>query len=262
MKLIFPLIALVAFGVGQTLAQQSRVTVEPFFSVIGTPPSPVDLPVPEMDAKGSWQGGVISVTVTVDEKGAVSFVDGGDGPHPFCKSAKEPWVLALRASVVEAAKKSVFIPSTLEGKQVAVTGVLKYEFPPSAPVGKSGSSAGLQEMRLDRLTKIGSTDEPLQARIEGNTGVASSSGVLNGKAEALQKPSYPAAAKAVRAGGMVAVQVIIAEDGTIYSATSISGHPLLRRASEVAACGSRFTPTLLSGQPVKVSGIITYNFVP
>jgi len=42
----------------------------------------------------------------------------------------------------------------------------------------------------------------------------------------------------------------------------VSGHPLLRGAAEQAARGARFSPTLLSGQPVKVSGVITYNFVP
>jgi protein TonB len=86
--------------------------------------------------------------------------------------------------------------------------------------------------------------------------------VLNGKATSLPKPTYPAAARAVRASGSVSVQVLIAEDGTLYSARAISGHPLLRSASETAACGSRFMPTLLEGTPVKVSGVITYNYVP
>jgi len=41
----------------------------------------------------------------------------------------------------------------------------------------------------------------------------------------------------------------------------VSGHPLLRAAAVAAARGARFSPTKLSGQPVKVSGVITYNFV-
>jgi hypothetical protein len=48
----------------------------------------------------------------------------------------------------------------------------------------------------------------------------------------------------------------------VYSARTVSGHPLLRANSEIAACSSKFTPTLLEGNPVKVSGVITYNFVP
>lgn len=89
-----------------------------------------------------------------------------------------------------------------------------------------------------------------------------SGGVLNGKATSLPKPAYPPAAKAVRAAGSVSVQVLISESGSVISASAVSGHPLLRGAAEGAARGARFSPTLLSGQPVKVSGVITYNFVP
>jgi protein TonB len=89
-----------------------------------------------------------------------------------------------------------------------------------------------------------------------------SGGVLNGKATSLPKPPYPAAARAVRAAGAVSVQVLISETGSVISANAVSGHPLLRPAAVSAARGARFSPTLLSGQPVKVSGVITYNFVP
>lgn len=89
-----------------------------------------------------------------------------------------------------------------------------------------------------------------------------SGGVLNGKATSLPKPAYPAAARAVRASGAVSVQVLISETGSVLSASAVSGHPLLRAAAEGAARGARFSPTMLSGQPVKVSGVITYNFVP
>jgi periplasmic protein TonB len=88
-----------------------------------------------------------------------------------------------------------------------------------------------------------------------------SGGVVNGKATSLPKPPYPAAAKAVRASGAVSVQVLISEDGAVISASATSGHPLLRAAAEQAARGARFSPTMLSGQKVKVSGVIVYNFV-
>lgn len=89
-----------------------------------------------------------------------------------------------------------------------------------------------------------------------------SGGVLNGKATSLPKPPYPPAARAVRAAGAVTVQVLIDESGNVVSASAVSGHPLLRAAAVQAARGARFSPTQLSGQPVKVSGVITYNFVP
>lgn len=88
-----------------------------------------------------------------------------------------------------------------------------------------------------------------------------SGGVLNGKAVSLPKPAYPAIAKAARAAGTVSVQVTISESGSVISARAVSGHPLLQAAAVQAAQGARFSPTLLSGQPVKVTGVINYNFV-
>lgn len=85
-------------------------------------------------------------------------------------------------------------------------------------------------------------------------------GVINGNAISLPKPAYPPTAKAVGASGPVNVQVTIDENGNVISATAVSGHPLLRQVSAQAARGAKFKPTLLSGQPVKVSGIIVYNF--
>jgi TonB family protein len=86
-------------------------------------------------------------------------------------------------------------------------------------------------------------------------------GVLNGKAISLPKPAYPSSARAVRASGAVSVQVLIGEDGSILSASAVTGHLLLRAAAVAAAKQAKFSPTLLEGRPVKVSGIITYNFV-
>lgn len=87
-----------------------------------------------------------------------------------------------------------------------------------------------------------------------------SGGVVNGKAVNLVKPPYPPAAKAVRASGAVQVQVTIDENGNVISASAVSGHALLRQAAESAARASKFSPTMLSGQKVKVSGVIVYNF--
>lgn len=88
-----------------------------------------------------------------------------------------------------------------------------------------------------------------------------SGGVLNGKAISLPKPAYPPIARQAHASGTVVVQVTIDENGHVISATPVSGHPLLRAVAAAAARGARFSPTKLSGQPVKVTGVITYNFV-
>lgn len=88
-----------------------------------------------------------------------------------------------------------------------------------------------------------------------------SGGVLNGKAISKPQPAYPPIAKAARASGTVTVQILVDESGRVVSASAVSGHPLLQQAAVAAARQARFSPTLLSGQPVKVSGVITYNFV-
>lgn len=87
-----------------------------------------------------------------------------------------------------------------------------------------------------------------------------SRGVINGSAKYLAQPIYSAAAKTVRANGRVEVQVIIDETGRVTSANVISGNPLLRDSALDAARKSTFSPTKLSDVPVKVSGIIVYNF--
>lgn len=87
-----------------------------------------------------------------------------------------------------------------------------------------------------------------------------SGGVLNGKAVNLVRPPYPPAARAVRASGAVSVQVLIDEEGNVVRAAAVSGHPMLRAAAEQAARSSKFSPTMLGGQAVKVTGVIVYNF--
>lgn len=88
-----------------------------------------------------------------------------------------------------------------------------------------------------------------------------SGGVLNGKAISLPKPAYPQIAKAAHASGTVVVQVVIDENGNVLTAHAVSGHPLLTAVAVSAARQARFSPTKLSGQPVKVTGVIQYNFV-
>ena len=83
---------------------------------------------------------------------------------------------------------------------------------------------------------------------------------MNGKAVRLVQPAYPAIARAAHASGTVTVQVLVDESGNVISASAVSGHPLLRSSAASAAKASKFSPTLLGGVPVKVSGVITYNF--
>ena len=87
-----------------------------------------------------------------------------------------------------------------------------------------------------------------------------SGGVLNGTAVNLPQPLYPEAAKRMRTQGVVTVDVVLDETGKVVSATASSGPGILRDAAVQAALKARFSPTKLSGQPVKVSGVINYKF--
>lgn len=86
-------------------------------------------------------------------------------------------------------------------------------------------------------------------------------GVINGRAISKPAPPYPLIAKLARAKGAVTVRLLVNEQGDVVSAWATSGHPLLRAAAAEAASQAKFTPTTLSGHPVKVAGVITYNFV-
>jgi TonB family protein len=87
-----------------------------------------------------------------------------------------------------------------------------------------------------------------------------SGGVLNAKALSLPRPVYPPEAIAARASGKVIVQVMLDESGKVISASAIKGPYLFQQAAVRAAYRARFSPTIVNGEAVNVSGIINYNF--
>ncbi|MEW6732079.1 MAG: energy transducer TonB [Acidobacteriota bacterium] len=87
-----------------------------------------------------------------------------------------------------------------------------------------------------------------------------SEGVIRGNAINKPLPIYPQLARASHIEGPVQVEIMIGEDGTVISAKVISGHLLLQQAALQAARQWKFIPTLLNNSPVKVQGIVTFNF--
>jgi TonB family protein len=90
--------------------------------------------------------------------------------------------------------------------------------------------------------------------------IRKSSGVFQASATKRIEPVYPPLAKAARINGAVVVEITVDEEGNVISGRAISGHPLLKDAAVAAAKGWKFSPTMLSGVPVKVIGTITFNF--
>jgi TonB family protein len=107
----------------------------------------------------------------------------------------------------------------------------------------------------DFAAKLGERPQPEKADIDEGA-------VLNGRAIYLPKPSYSEAARRERAQGIVVIKVTVDELGNVIEAADMcGGNPVLVKPSLQAAREARFTPTKVSGQPVKVSGVITYRFV-
>jgi tetratricopeptide (TPR) repeat protein len=86
--------------------------------------------------------------------------------------------------------------------------------------------------------------------------------IVNGKAVSIPKPRYPIEAVDIRIGGTAVIQVTIDEAGKVVEASDVCGAftPFAREATK-AAYNALFTPTLVSGSPVKVKGVIVYRFI-
>jgi len=80
--------------------------------------------------------------------------------------------------------------------------------------------------------------------------------MLNAKAIYLPVPEVPSG----EAAGVVLVQVLVDEQGSVIDARPVSGPQHLHAAAVNAARMARFNPTLLMGEPVRVSGTLSYNF--
>ncbi len=85
-------------------------------------------------------------------------------------------------------------------------------------------------------------------------------GVLRGYAVHKEQPSYPPAAKAARVSGSVFIKVVVDEAGEVIDAKILCGADLLAVAAREAAYRWRFNPSVIDGRPVKVQGVLTFNF--
>ena len=129
------------------------------------------------------------------------------------------------------------------------------------PAGGPGPQAGIGRQIVTPAQIVTLPDPPPPAPAPTPVKVLKISKVLNSQALSLPRPNYPALARHIKVQGTVAVQVLIDETGKVISAKAVSGHPLLVAEAIKAAMAARFSPTLISDQPVKISGVITYNFV-
>ncbi len=263
------------------------------FAQVYVPPDRQVLSLPEItvpaEAVESGLRGTVRVAVLVNNSGGVISVGDTFGPDDVCPAVSRPDVVAMRAAAKSIAAGAKFSPNLVASQSTEQTVFLEIVFPgtsnkdPNAEEKVTTYAGPVKEVKKeeksetkDRFTVVGdrnfsAANPPPDYKGPVNTGATGSDnsgegrrlsgGVLNGKARSLPRPSYPPAALAVRASGAVTIQVLIDESGSVFTAKALSGHPLLRSAARNAACGASFMPTQLSGNPVKVAGVITYNFV-
>lgn len=186
-------------------------------------------------------GGKVTVAIVVDDKGTVEKAWLAAGPVWPCFEHPDKAIKQLSDSLTETVKQIKFRPATKNGNPVkAEIGLeLALTNPKLIP----------PPVEIDPVTR---KPKPSSVNV----------GVLNGKALRMPPPRFPASAKANKHGGAVPVQVWIDEKGNVTHAGALSGYSTLQGASRDAACQAKFAPALLQGNPVRVIGTLTYNFVP
>ena len=186
-------------------------------------------------------------------------------PHRDRNSAP---TVPMRKVAMASVERPDIAPETISTKpnvNLPVPATGRYQIGPvdsNPAVGGSGDSKGTGGSETgggaEPVIEIGT---PPPAPVEKPKPKVITKRVLNGEAVSLPKPPYPPIAKQSRIQGSVNVQVLVDESGRVISAKAVSGNPLLVPAAQRAALEARFSPTLLGDQPVKVSGVIVYNFL-
>lgn len=147
-----------------------------------------------------------------------------------------------------------------DGRNPVYTGVEIGPYEPGISTGTKPGGPVVVEDETEVAPEV-KLVKPEPPQVKNDQPVRLRSEVISSKAVQKPVPAYPDFAKRAGVQGTVAVQILIDEQGRVISAQATSGHTLLQKAAADAAQRARFTPTLLSGHPVKVSGVIYYNFV-
>jgi len=166
--------------------------------------------------------------------------------NPPVKSAAAP---VTKSSAKRASNKAAALPTAMALNKVNVQPASLSSINAPPPVVSSNQSASVAV----------EGDAPPRPVMRGPLKPVSG-GLLNGRATNLPMPVYPELAKRARTTGVVTVEVVIDATGKVIAAKAVKGPSMLHQAAERAATQARFSPTLLSGQPVKVAGVINYNF--
>lgn len=107
-----------------------------------------------------------------------------------------------------------------------------------------------------------------KAKVEGSVRSARNAGVVKcatisiGRIESMPAPKYPPDALNSKIGGVVDVTVKLDESGKVIEIEKITGNSALHGAAAEAAMKARFSVTMCDGKPARISGTLSYNFIP
>ena len=177
--------------------------------------------------------GVLGVSLKIDKTGKVNNVVIHGGPAWPCGApAPKDQIEAVREAVKEQLLATTFEPPMKDGKPSDVELSLQFA------IGEAYKVAVREE----------------DAKSGTGKGKLVEAGVVKGRATRLVEPAR------IAMSGIVAVRVQIDEQGNVAHAGAITGHPPLQESARTAACDSKFSPTILHGEPIKITGTMTYVF--
>ncbi len=73
-------------------------------------------------------------------------------------------------------------------------------------------------------------------------------------------PEYPEAARAAGIAGVVILEIVVGEDGSVIETRVLRSIPELDQAAIDAVTQWKFEPKVLNGEPVEVEMVVTINF--
>jgi outer membrane biosynthesis protein TonB len=190
-------------------------------------------------AQDAGVDGKIRLTFTVDKNGEAKGFTVLSGPAWPCGTKPSKAIDDALDAVKENIRATRFSPAIKNGK----------------PVSSDVTMTFLIGDAYDAWVK------KRDAKMQG-TGKIVKHGIVNGRALSLPIPDIPAGAGRIMIRITVYVDVLIDEEGNVIRAGATSGGFALQEASRNAACRAKFSPTLVDGAPIKVAGMVTYNFVP
>lgn len=197
-----------------------------------------------------------SISYYLDEKLA-NMMNSGGQPNTAQPAPASPANTSANSSVASSTSAAANKQTAVNKNVPAAMNVAAVDKASGPVIGNAGSNSSVAVKNVGEPPPVAppasSAPKPLLRPVSG--------GVLNGKATNLPAPRYPEMAKRMGAFGSVDVEVIIDVNGKVIAAKAVNGPQPLREAAAQAAREARFSPTMLSGQPVKVSGVITYKFV-